>query len=48
MFNIFNFYIIINLEVDNMNKKMLKGMAIFLALIMVASSVAGIVLMFVK
>ena len=31
-----------------MNKKMLKGMAIFLALIMVASSVAGIVLMFVK
>ncbi len=31
-----------------MNKKMLKGMAIFLALVMVLSSVAGIVAMFIR
>ena len=31
-----------------MNKKMLKGMAIFLALIMVLSSIAGIVALFVR
>lgn len=31
-----------------MNKKMLKGMSIFLALVMVLSSVAGIVAMFIR
>ncbi len=31
-----------------MNKKALKGMAIFLALIMILSSIAGIVSMFIR
>lgn len=31
-----------------MNKKMLKGMSIFLALVMVASSIAGIIALFIR
>jgi len=47
MFNILIFYIIIIIRGVYMNKKVLKVMAIFLALIMVLSSVAGIVALFI-
>ncbi len=47
MFNIFYFYIIIITRGVIMNKKALKAMAIFLALVMILSSVAGIVALFI-
>ena len=48
MFNNLCFYIIINHRGAVMNKKAIKAMAIFLALIMVLSSIAGIVALFVR
>lgn len=48
MFNYLVFYIIIIYRGVSMNKKVLKFMAIFLTLVMVLSSVAGIVALFIR